>query len=73
MKCEDCLVSPLCTVTQNKKRTNSDRIRNMTDEELAEFIEQASCPPTIKKIYHECTIDDCVPCWLDWLKQEVDA
>ena len=54
-----------------KHPTNADKIRHMTDEELAEFIEQASCPPTTKKIYHECTKDDCVPCWLEWLKQGV--
>ena len=57
--------------TRYRHPTNADKIRHMTDEELAKFIEQASCPPTTKKIYHECTKDDCVPCWLEWLKQEV--
>lgn len=49
--------------------TNADRIRSMTDEELA-IVETAKggCP-------HDCeTPDDldtnCVECWLDWLKQE---
>ena len=56
--------------TPTRRITNADRIRHMTDEELAEFIEQAICPPTTKKIYHECTKDNCVPCWLEWLKQE---
>jgi len=54
-----------------KPQTNADRIRAMTDEELASFL------------YHswnnalwcnggcdgECS---CEPCWLNWLKQEVD-
>lgn len=51
--------------------TNADRIRAMTDEELAiEETAKGGCP-------HDCeTPDDldtdCVRCWLDWLKQEVD-
>lgn len=49
--------------------TNADRIRAMTDEELAiEETSKGGCP-------HDCeTPDDldtdCVRCWLDWLKQE---
>ena len=54
-----------------KPQTNADRIRAMTDEELAiEETAKGGCP-------HDCeTPDDldtdCVRCWLDWLKQEVD-
>lgn len=51
--------------------TNADRIRAMTDEEMASFL------------YHSwdnaswcnggCDGEwNCEPCWLDWLKQEVD-
>lgn len=53
------------------KQTNADRIRQMSDEELAiEETAKGGCP-------HDCeTPDDldtdCVRCWLDWLKQEVD-
>lgn len=47
--------------------TNADRIRSMTDEELAwaYAYHLASC--------YGCeasTIEDCVKCMLDWLKQE---
>jgi hypothetical protein len=47
------------------KRTNADRIRSMTDEELAEWVWGAESAgraygPRGKKA------------WLDWLKQEVD-
>lgn len=59
---------------QTAKRTNADRIRAMTDEELAELMEdKGDCPPI------ECPHDgegakvtrlDCKACWLDWLKQE---
>lgn len=53
-------------------KTNSDAIRMMTDEELARFIEDACCPPTCySKHVGECSGDDCVPCWLAWLKSEV--
>ena len=51
--------------------TNADRIRSMTDEELALAI---GCP------YGECVLDDekfeewgCSNCTFDWLKQEIPA
>lgn len=61
----------VCSDWKSEHITNADRIRAMTDEELASFL------------YHswnnaswcnggcdgECS---CEPCWLDWLKQEVD-
>lgn len=55
-------------VGKPKKQTNADRIRSMSDEELAVFIDHVSgCPPR-----HEDCIEsgDCEACWLDWLKQE---
>lgn len=60
-----------CSACEPKPMTNADRIRVMTDEELAiEETAKGGCP-------HDCeTPDDmdtdCVRCWLDWLKQEVD-
>ena len=55
-------------------KTNADRIRSMTDEELAEFIEGACCPPVCyTKHFDECQKEDCVPCWLAWLKKEVET
>lgn len=53
--------------------TNADRIRAMTDEELATWlIERIPC--------HRCPIEECngghqncTDFWLDWLKQEVDC
>ena len=57
-----------------KPITNADRIRSMTDEELAELMEdKGDCPPI------ECPHDgegakvtrlDCKACWFDWLKKE---
>ena len=55
--------------------TNADRIRNMTDEQLADIFTQEiyryrrhfSCCVLDKVCQH----DDCYECFLDWLKREV--
>ena len=49
--------------------TNADRIRAMTVEELAVFIDRSDCPPDD----WTCEKDDksCTRCWLDWLKSPV--
>ena len=55
----------------HKPKTNADRIRAMTDEELAKFIERSDCPP------HNGTCDNdnisCTKCWLDWLQSPSDG
>lgn len=52
-----------------KRMTNADRIRAMTDEELANFMEALpdACPP----MRTLCSGKNCNDCWLDWVKQEV--
>ena len=47
--------------------TNADRVRAMTDEELAEFCIKYTfnCPSV------DCPDDDCKGCWFEWLRQEV--
>ena len=58
---------------QTAKRTNADRIRAKTDEELAEWIaEYTDCLCGIHKPGCSKTKGTCVATWLDWLKQEVD-
>ena len=58
-----------------KPMTNGDRIRQMSDEELAEFIanDVVDCC-NCKHPRNGCTENDetCADCWLDWLKQEAD-
>lgn len=59
-----------------ERMTNADRIRAMSDEELANFLfPLGSCPVVADGLPFnesaECS-DDCEKCWLDWLKQEVD-
>ena len=58
-----CVQSPC----KDEKPSNADRIRAMTDEELAEFL---SCIDTSwKPVYSRKDRNE----WLDWLEQEVDT
>lgn len=55
-----------------KPQTNADRIRSMTDEELAVLLEGCICPKDpCPDIDHDTPTDKkrCTECWLDWLKQ----
>ena len=59
------------TIESGKKTqmTNADRIRAMTDEELAEILQEQECPPNgVNTCAETCTI-----CWLRWLQQPVDG
>lgn len=64
------------------KRTNADRIRSMSDEELAEMFLTHD-----EQLYRHCPSDtfaeycqvkpcveccDCKACWLDWLRQDAE-
>ena len=54
-------------------QTNADRIRAMTDEELAEFfVNRMSCTWCQAVDDDDDCEDRCALTWLDWLKQEVD-
>lgn len=57
-------------VLKPKPITNADRIRAMTDEELANALAHKA------DVCWNCTsdgLDTCKSCWLEWLKQEVDG
>lgn len=63
-------------IVENDKQTNADRIRNMSDEELAEFI---PCPHLVNWIagkYDTCIRpngkDGCKKCMLNWLQSEAE-
>lgn len=61
--------------TDYEPLTNADRIRAMTDEELAKwFCDKVSCDCGCLAICKDCGWDDksCTQAWLDWLKQEAD-
>ena len=61
--------------------TNADKIRAMTDEELAELIgDNIDCAICKKEVFQITTCPgsltadgkDCHGCWLDWLKKEAE-
>ena len=63
------------TWTPDMKQTNADRIRHMTDEELAELLFDPCIhiwsDPQFKNIQTDfCEITPCRECLLKWLKQE---
>ena len=64
----------MCMAWTKKPKTNSDRIRTMSDEELAEVVHLTNdccCDYVMNK--RGCAFDKCGPeCWLDWLKEEID-
>lgn len=54
-----------------KPMTNADRIRAMSDEEMAEFI--SSIPMCVGKDEDlNCEIDRCKECFLKWLQQPAE-
>ena len=64
---------------RNKKQptTNADKLRAMSDEELAEWLDYrlSECPwcnpyAPVKPGTDECEMFDCQMCALDWLRQE---
>lgn len=57
-----------------REMTNADRIRNMTDEELAEILHSlknkcGDCPVAKSSIFCS-TFPTCKDAWLAWLRQE---
>lgn len=55
----------------DKPMTNGDRIRAMSDEDLAELFadDERACPS--KHPHCSKYIDNCNGCWLEWLRQPV--
>lgn len=57
-------------LAKNIKCTNADRIRSMSDKDLAEFMSvyaDSRCPEGVS-----CSIYGCEFCWYEWLKREAD-
>ena len=76
--CDRTVCSPDCHMYVAKKKTNADKIRGMTDEELAEFLTPVKC---VDCHLLDCGVDEdysfnmnpnrtCKDRVLDWLKQE---
>ena len=65
-----CPLTNMAKPITEYKMTNADRIRAMSDEELAKIIEhELGCPVTgdCEKMYK-----DCKACWLDWLQSPAE-
>ena len=78
-ECGKCVASILPNGEQTdpshwkaKPQTNADRIRAMSDEELAK---QFSHTSICEQKYPKCMVagEDCVECLLEWLKQPVEV
>lgn len=64
---DPCTGYDKCKQYKPKYMTNADRIREMSDEELAKLLDyELGCPVT-----GDCAkmSKDCKVCWLDWLHQ----
>ena len=71
-------VCPVCgkPTTIGKPQTNADRIRSMTDEELAKIISDSiDCNVCQEQFSVLCdgTSKTCKQSWLDWLKEAADG
>lgn len=61
----------------DSRQTNADRIRNMSDEELAEFLDIVG-EDGISSQYADvpcdccCEKTECSKCWKDWLQSEAE-
>ena len=68
---ENVIVPALNLYTHRNIKTNADRIRSMSDEELAKFVDgRRVCPPAgeCPKVFG----GDCVDCWLEWLQKPAE-
>lgn len=64
-------------IVESDKHTNADRIRNMSDEELAEFLDIVG-EDGISSQYADvpcdccCEKTECSKCWKEWLQSEAE-
>lgn len=59
------------TYTEDKPKTNADRIRAMSDEEMAKKLGRGlGCPVTADCMKMS---GECKACWLDWLQQSAEG
>lgn len=79
-KCTECISrNGYCPQDRTMTNTNAGRIRNMTDEELAKFLDKVSdgcdgCPNRRKCMFEICEdpADTCAETWHKWLKEEAE-
>ena len=71
-RCAECAADDYF-LWMGKKQTNADKIRQMSDEELAEYLNNELDACCGKPCDWNDPSTDCDTCWLDWLKQEVES
>ena len=85
MKCDECNNANICSdhielpslvgctsgIPDRKVTTNADRIRNMSDEELADTLFD-SCLEVMHKDECHADVEMCKKCILDWLQSEAE-
>lgn len=63
-------------IVESKEQTNAERIRNMSDEELAEFMSENTscyyCKVQCEDRPNSPTESSCNFRWLDWLQSEAE-
>lgn len=62
-----------CYCYKKGNPTNADRIRTMSDEELAKYFSSiAECDHCQNELDRECCVNEdvCINRWLEWLKSE---
>ena len=66
-----CINGVSCKITKANPQSNADRIRSMSDEELAK---QFSHTSICEQKYPKCMIagEECAECLLEWLKQPAE-
>lgn len=88
ISCKTCSFGKTCNVANSheykveicsqykpvKKMTNADKIRSLSDNELAEIISvNVDCGKCMDYLSpNDCASKLCKSAWLDWLKREVD-
>lgn len=62
---------------ERKPMTNADRIRGMSDEELASYLTGVwygfEEVPGMCDVCDNNSVQNCGKCWLDWLKSPVEV
>lgn len=68
-RCEKCNGTGIV----REPMTNADRIRAMSDEELATHMwNKFGCPDGRNHTTYDCLGNSCKDCWLDWLSQPAE-
>jgi hypothetical protein len=70
-RCDMTAGSQFCMYEHKEKPTNADKIRAMSDEELAKYllsISTAECP-----FDWDCKASTCLECWNKWLQQSSEV